>query len=61
MDNSNMKKVFKNNDISNFSSSNKNNIVYRGPFYVSGNSNRNISDVIVNFFVKKIYFLSKFF
>ena len=51
--NSNMNEVFKNNDISIFSSLNKNNNVYEGSFYVSNNTGSPISDVTVNFLVKK--------
>ena len=53
MGNNNMNEVFKNNDISIFSSLNKNNNVYEGSFYVSNNTSSTISDVTVNFLVKK--------
>ena len=49
----NLKEVFKNNDISIFSSLNQNNNVYNGAFYVSNNTSSQISDVNVNFLVKK--------
>ena len=49
----NLKEVFKNNDISIYSSLNQNNNVYDGSFYVSNNTSSQINDVVVNFLVKK--------
>ena len=49
----NLKEVFKNNDITIFSSLNQNNNVYDGSFYVSNNTNSQINDIAVNFLVKK--------
>ena len=49
----NLKEVFKNNDISIYSSLNQNNNVYNGSFYVSNNTSSQINDVVVNFLVKK--------
>ena len=49
----NLKEVFKNNDISIYTSLNQNNNVYNGSFYVSNNTSSQISDVNVNFLVKK--------
>ena len=49
----NLNEVFKNDDISIFSSLNKNNNVYSGSFYVSNNTNTHINDVMFNFLVKK--------
>ena len=49
----NLKEVFKNNDISIYSSLNQNNNVYEGSFYVSNNTSSQINDVVVNFLVKK--------
>ena len=49
----NLKEVFRNNDISIYSSLSQNNNVYNGAFYVSNNTNSQISDVVVNFLVKK--------
>ena len=49
----NLKEVFKNSDISIYSSLNQNNNVYEGSFYVSNNTSSQINDVVVNFLVKK--------
>ena len=49
----NLKEVFRNNDISIYSSLSQNNNVYTGAFYVSNNTSSQISDVVVNFLVKK--------
>ena len=49
----NLKEVFRNNDISIYSSLSQNNNVYNGAFYVSNNTSSQISDVVVNFLVKK--------
>ncbi|MCQ2964875.1 MAG: AP-1 complex subunit gamma [archaeon] len=49
----NMKEVFKNNDLTIYSSLNQNNNVYTGAFYVSNNTSSQINDVNVNFLVKK--------
>jgi len=49
----NLKEVFRNGDISIFSSLNQNNNVYNGSFYISNNTNSQINDVVVNFLVKK--------
>ena len=49
----NLKEVFRNNDISIYSSLTQNNNVYNGAFYVSNNTSSQISDVVVNFLVKK--------
>ena len=49
----NLKEVFKNNDITIFSSLNQNNNVYNGSFYISNNTSSQINDVVVNFLVKK--------
>ena len=49
----NLKEVFRNNDITIFSSLNQNNNVYNGSFYVSNNTSSQINDVVVNFLVKK--------
>ena len=49
----NLNEVFKNEDISIFSSLNQNNNIYSGSFYVSNNTNTQINDVIFNFSVKK--------
>ena len=49
----NLKEVFKNNDITIFSSLNQNNNVYNGSFYISNNTGSQINDVVVNFLVKK--------
>ena len=49
----NLKEVFKNNDITVFSSLNQNNNVYNGSFYISNNTSSQINDVVVNFLVKK--------
>ncbi|MCQ2973100.1 MAG: AP-1 complex subunit gamma [archaeon] len=53
VDTSNMKEVFKNNDITIYSSLNQNNNVYNGAFYVSNNTGSQINDVTINFLVKK--------
>jgi len=50
---SNLKEVFRNNDISIYSSLSQNNNVYNGSFYVSNNTSSPINDVVVNFLVKK--------
>ncbi len=49
----NLNEVFKNEDISIFSSLNHDNNVYNGSFYVSNNTNTQINDVTFNFLVKK--------
>ena len=49
----NLNEVFKNEDISIFSSLNHDNNVYNGSFYVSNNANTQINDVTFNFLVKK--------
>ena len=49
----NLKEVFRNGDISIFSSLNQNNNVYNGSFYISNNTSSQINDVVVNFLVKK--------
>ena len=49
----NLKEVFRNNDISIYSSLSQNNNVYTGSFYISNNTSSQISDVVVNFLVKK--------
>ena len=49
----NLKEVFRNNDISIYSSLIQNNNIYNGAFYVSNNTSSQISDVVVNFLVKK--------
>ena len=49
----NLKEVFKNDDITIFSSLNQNNNVYEGAFYVSNNTSSQINDIVLNFLVKK--------
>ena len=49
----NLKEVFRNNDISIYSSLTQNNNIYNGAFYISNNTSSQISDVVVNFLVKK--------
>ena len=49
----NLKEVFKNNDITIFSSLNQNNNEYSGSFYITNNTSSQINDVVVNFLVKK--------
>ena len=49
----NLKEVFRNNDISIYSSLSQNNNVYNGAFYVSNNTSSQINDVVINFLVKK--------
>ncbi len=49
----NLNEVFKNGDITIFSSLNHNNNVYEGSFYISNNTGSQINDVVVNFGVKK--------
>ena len=49
----NLKEVFKNADISIYTSFVQNNNVYDGSFYVSNNTNSHINDVVVNLLVKK--------
>ena len=49
----NLKEVFKNGDISIYTSFVQNNNVYTGSFYVSNNTSSQITDVVVNLLVKK--------
>ena len=49
----NLKEVFKNNDLTIYSSLIQNNNVYTGSFFVSNNTNSQINDVVVNLLVKK--------
>ena len=49
----NLKEVFKNGDISIYSSLIQNNNVYNGSFFISNNTNSQINDVVVNLLVKK--------
>ena len=49
----NLKEVFKNADISIYTSFVQNNNVYDGSFYVSNNTSSHINDVVVNLLVKK--------
>ena len=49
----NLKEVFKNGDISIYSSLMKNNNTYNGSFFISNNTNSQINDVTVNLLVKK--------
>ena len=49
----NMTEVYKNNDITIYSSLMKNNNVYSGSFFISNNTNSQINDVAVNLLVKK--------
>ena len=49
----NLKEIYKNGDITIFSSLNHNNNVYEGSFYISNNTGSQINDVVVNFGVKK--------
>ena len=49
----NLKEVFKNGDISIYTSFVQNNNVYTGSFYVSNNTSCQITDVVVNLLVKK--------
>ena len=51
----NLKEIFKNNDITIFSSLNQNENVYNGSFYISNNTSSQINDIVVNFLVKNIY------
>jgi len=49
----NLKEVFRNNDLTIFTSLIQNNNIYNGAFYISNNTSSQISDVTVNFGVKK--------
>ena len=49
----NLKEVFKNGDISIYSSLIQNNNVYNGSFFIRNNTNSQINDVVVNLLVKK--------
>ena len=49
----NMSEVYKNNDITIYSSLMKNNNVYTGSFFISNNTSSQINDVAVNLLVKK--------
>jgi len=49
----NMTEVYKNNDITIYSSLMKNNNVYTGSFFISNNTSSQINDVAVNLLVKK--------
>ena len=49
----NLKEVFKNGDISIYSSLMKNNNTYNGSFFISNNTNSQINDITVNLLVKK--------
>ena len=49
----NMTEVYKNNDITIYSSLMKNNNAYSGSFFISNNTNSQINDVAVNLLVKK--------
>ncbi len=49
----NMTEVYKNNDITIYSSLMKNNNSYSGSFFISNNTNSQINDVAVNLLVKK--------
>ena len=49
----NLNEVFKNADISIYSSLIQNNNVYNGSFFVSNNTNSQINDLVINLLVKK--------
>ena len=49
----NLKEVFKNGDISIYSSLMKNNNTYNGSFFISNNTNSQINDITVNLLLKK--------
>ena len=48
-----MKEIYKNNEVTIYSMLNQNNDTYNGAFYISNNSPKYLTNVKLNFFVKK--------
>ena len=51
--NGSMKEIYKNNEVTIYSMLNQNNDTYNGAFYISNNSPKYLTNVKLNFFVKK--------